>query len=149
MEDIYADIHDEVMRAKHLHPLWPTDPMHSVNKLHEEVGELAQAIADVIYKTDTIDHVREEAIQAAAMCIRFLDSIDRYVWEPSHGHLQHIRCKDMMGDEITEGMNVTSIVKKEPFLVATNTNGELTVGDGILLYTLKPDRHMTIVTEGV
>ena len=54
-----------------------------------------------------------------------------------------------MGDEITEGMNVTSIVKKEPFLVATNTNGELTVGDGILLYTLKPDRHMTIVTEGV
>jgi len=148
MEDIYADIHEEVMRAKHLHPLWPTDPMHAVNILHEEVGELAQAIADVIYKTDTIDHVREEAIQAAAMCVRFLDSLEVYSWKHSPSHVQHIKCKDMMGDEISDGMKLTSMVKKEPFLVETNTNGELCIGS-LALYTLHPDRHMTIVTEEV
>jgi NTP pyrophosphatase (non-canonical NTP hydrolase) len=56
-------------------PIWPTDPLHAVAILNEEVGELNQAILQTIYEPEKSDKydVRDEAIQAGAMVIRIHD----------------------------------------------------------------------------
>ena len=40
--------------------------------LTEEVGELAEAIAENHYREGTIEHIREEAVQVAALAIKIL-----------------------------------------------------------------------------
>lgn len=87
---IYEAIDEEVTRAITKFPTWPTDPLHAKAVLDEEVGELEQAILECIYepqKSNKID-VEKEAIQAAAMCIRFLKSLHKYKYEPSEQHKQ-------------------------------------------------------------
>lgn len=52
--------------------------------LTEEVGELAQAIADgLVFATPTeaaVEHVREEAVQVAAVALAMVEAIDRDAW---------------------------------------------------------------------
>ncbi len=88
--DILQEILKEVKRATELFPTWPTDPLHAKAVLDEEVGELEKAILETIYEPhkSNKDNVREEAIQSAAMAIRFLISLDRYDYSPSEQHTQ-------------------------------------------------------------
>jgi phage-related minor tail protein len=87
---IYEEINDEVMRATRKFPTWSTDPVHASDVIAEELGELKQAILEVIYEPgkSTESDVRAEAVQTAAMCIRFLKSIDKYKYDPSDQHEQ-------------------------------------------------------------
>jgi NTP pyrophosphatase (non-canonical NTP hydrolase) len=89
-DDIIRAVTYEVGKASKKFPTWPSDPLHASAVVEEECGELTKAILETIYephKSDVGD-VREEAIQTAAMAIRFLLSMDRYVFAPVHQHKQ-------------------------------------------------------------
>ena len=75
-----------VDRAIGKFPTWPTDPLHAIAILGEEHGELVQAVLQATYSGATpvrLAHVREEAIQTAAMALRFLLGIDTYIYRQS------------------------------------------------------------------
>lgn len=84
----------EVYRATDKFPTWPTDPLHAVAVLGEEYGELNKAVLQAVYephKSSPAD-VREEAIQCAAMAVRFLMSLQMYRYEECEQHLQAEYC---------------------------------------------------------
>ena len=89
-----ADISRELSRAKVKFPTWPTDPLHAVAVLQEEVGELQRATLQCCYEPDkaTIEDVMTEAIQVGAMVFRFLDSLYEYQFKPGFQHHQHVPC---------------------------------------------------------
>lgn len=72
------EILDELERAETIHPNWPTDPVHAGAILAEEAGEVVKAINNVVTKHKEDSDYRTEAVQCAAMCIRFLKNLDRY-----------------------------------------------------------------------
>lgn len=78
--EVVADILVELDKATTKFPNWPIDPLHAASVIGEENGELIRAILQAIYEPDrsNIDDVRKEAIQTAAMCIRFLMNLDKY-----------------------------------------------------------------------
>jgi hypothetical protein len=84
------EIYDELERAVVKFPLWPTDPLHAVAIIGEELGELNRAILQVIYEPGkaNVDNVRMEAIQTAAMAIRFVRSLDKYKFAQREQHRQ-------------------------------------------------------------
>lgn len=91
------EVAKELTRATRLHPEWPTDPLHAVGILNEEVGELNRAILQGVYEVDwnneraagrMLDAVREEAIQVAAMAERFIASLEEYAYAKSSAHRQ-------------------------------------------------------------
>lgn len=56
-------------------------PPLSAALVAEELGELQQALLQIHFepsKGKTADDVREEAVQTAAMALRFLSNFDRY-----------------------------------------------------------------------
>ncbi len=80
----------EVARAMKKFPTWPTDPLHAVAVLGEEFGELTKAVLQLVYephKTST-EEVKMEAIQTAAMALRFLKSLNMYEYREGPQHLQ-------------------------------------------------------------
>lgn len=74
------EIFDEIDRALAKFPTWPRDPLHALAVLGEEFGELTQAVLQRTYEPEKSDlaHVREEAIQTAAMAIRFVSALPGY-----------------------------------------------------------------------
>jgi hypothetical protein len=64
--------------------------------LGEEFGELTKAVLQTVYEQEPnphfyqeqLDAVREEAIQTAAMAIRFIMSLDDYKYVPQPQHEQ-------------------------------------------------------------
>lgn len=90
MYEVLLEVLMEVRRAHKLHPEWPEDPLHALAILGEEFGELTQAVLQVSYDEDkaTPEDVKKEAIQTAAMAIRFLLSIDLYYYQRSDQHEQ-------------------------------------------------------------
>ena len=87
---ILAEIMAEVEKATRKFPTWPTRIIDAGNVVSEEAGELAKACLQVTYEKhkETMDGVRMEAIQTAAMCFRFLVSMDCYDTEPCEQHEQ-------------------------------------------------------------
>lgn len=80
----------ELERAEAKFPLWPTDPLHALAVLGEEFGELTREALQVSYRekgSASVETVRKEAVQTAAMALRFLASLDRYEFRegPQHG----------------------------------------------------------------
>ncbi len=69
---ILEQILEELERAENKHPLWPTDVIHAAAIISEESGELMRAALQWNYENGNQDELKEEAIQTAAMCIRFL-----------------------------------------------------------------------------
>lgn len=90
MADMSDAILAEVMRATAKFPTWPTDPLHALGVLHEEVGELSKEVLQLVYEPHKTSpaKVREEAIQAAAMALRFAMSLDAYAYTPGPQHEQ-------------------------------------------------------------
>lgn len=80
----------ELKRAQGKFPQWPSDPVHAAAIVAEECGELQRAVLQHMYEPHkgTRDDVRTEAIQTAAMCLRFLIGLDRYKWLPCEHHEQ-------------------------------------------------------------
>jgi len=89
-ENAVAEAVGEVVRATQKFPTWPTDPLHALAVLQEEVGELTKEVVQLTYEPhkSSIAAVRVEAIQTAAMALRFLMSIDRYEFLAGQHHSQ-------------------------------------------------------------
>lgn len=65
-------VFNELRSAESLHPNWPTNIFEALAVVQEGVGELAQACLGVKHKGASEDRVFEEAVQVAAMGLRFL-----------------------------------------------------------------------------
>lgn len=72
---VYYEIAEELKRAREKHPNYPEDLFRRLAILSEEVGEVTMAVNDYDDGLDTLPHIREELIQTAAMCVRFLESL--------------------------------------------------------------------------
>lgn len=88
--NVMQDVLDELTRATEKFPTWPTDPLHAVAVIGEELGELTKAVLELTYEPHktTPEDVRKEAIQTAAMALRFVMSLDTYVYAPGRQHAQ-------------------------------------------------------------
>ena len=94
----FCCVFGELDKAVTKFPTWPTDPLHAVAVLGEEYGELVKAVLQFTYephKTD-IDEVRAEAIQTAAMALRFVRSLNIYQFRAGE---QHEQTPTATGDE--------------------------------------------------
>ena len=87
---VVAEILDEVERAMRKFPSWPTDPLHALAVLGEEFGELTKDVLQLTYEPHKScrENVRVEAIQTAAMALRFAASLDVYEYERGNQHAQ-------------------------------------------------------------
>jgi hypothetical protein len=92
MNGIIQEIQDELERAMRKFPQWPTDPIHAAAVIAEECGELQKAVLEAVYEPHKVScfNIRTEAVQTAAMCIRFLASAEAYTW---HNPTQHLQAK--------------------------------------------------------
>lgn len=87
---ILDEIESELTAAINKFPTWPTKAQDAGLIVAEESGELMKAILECTYehpKSEPSD-VRREAIQTAAMAIRFLLSFEQYEYTKSHQHEQ-------------------------------------------------------------
>lgn len=88
--EVMKAIHAELERAVAKFPTWPSDPLHALGVLHEEVGELSKEVLQLVYEPhkSSLAAVRKEAVQAAAMAVRFLMSLHTYQYLPGTQHIQ-------------------------------------------------------------
>lgn len=87
---VVREVLAEVERAAKKFPTWPTDPLHALAVLAEEFGELSKAALQLTYEPEksSADQVHQEAIQTAAMAVRFAMSLHRYKYERAAQHSQ-------------------------------------------------------------
>lgn len=71
----YSPIDAELKRAKEKHPEWPEDMFRQLAIMQEEAGEVTKAVLHYHYEGGTVDHIQEELIQTAAMCMRMLENL--------------------------------------------------------------------------
>lgn len=85
-------IEKELDRAIEKFPEWPTDPIHAASVVAEESGELTKETNEFRYEPgkNSITDVRNEAVQTAAMAIRFLASMQEYIWDAPEQHKQKL-----------------------------------------------------------
>lgn len=90
VQSAVTEVLAELERATLKFPTWPTDPLHAVAVLNEEVGELNKAALQAVYEPhkNPAGAVRSEAVQAAAMALRFIASVDRYAFVGCQQHEQ-------------------------------------------------------------
>lgn len=87
---IFEEVGDELGAATVKFPTWPSDPLHALAVLGEEFGELTRAVLQLTYEPGKSSPagVRKEAIQTAAMAIRFAISLEVYDYRPTADHVQ-------------------------------------------------------------
>lgn len=82
LEEVISEIVKELNQAEQKHPLWPTDPLHALAVVQEEVGELNKEILQFTYEAEAHKSsriaIKAEAVQAAAMALRFLLGLPNY-----------------------------------------------------------------------
>ena len=71
-DDAIAIVCAEIDRATVTWKGWPSDPVHAAGVVAEEGGELLKAAMDYTYTWGDKDHMLTEAVQTAAMAIRFV-----------------------------------------------------------------------------
>lgn len=88
--DIIREVICELERATKKFPTWPTDPLHALAVLGEEFGELTKATLQMTYEPHKVTRaeLRLEALQTAAMALRFAASLDVYACKKSEQHQQ-------------------------------------------------------------
>lgn len=92
MDNIFDDVAEELGNAIGKFPKYPNDPLHALAILGEEYGELNQAVLQYTYEPHKTskENIRMEAIQTAAMAIRFLISLDDFEYKQSEQHNQEV-----------------------------------------------------------
>lgn len=88
--DVIGGVWNELERAVAKFPTWPTDPLHALAVLGEEFGELTKDVLQMTYEPGktSAENVRKEAIQTAAMALRFVASLDAYIYKAGEQHRQ-------------------------------------------------------------
>ena len=84
--EVVSEVLAEVDAATAKWPGWPTDPTHAIAILQEELGEATRAVCQATYEGkggETLEDARQEIVQAAAMCLRWLANFGNYVIRPS------------------------------------------------------------------
>lgn len=76
--ETYKLIQSELERAKTKHPNFPNDIFQKLAIMQEEVGEVAKAVNEYHFSGGSLQDVKDELIQTAAMCVRMLESLDFY-----------------------------------------------------------------------
>lgn len=89
-EDVMNAVYGELTKALKKFPTWPTDPLHALAVLGEEFGELTKDVLQMSYEPDktNAENVRKEALQTAAMALRFVVSLDDYIYKAGEQHRQ-------------------------------------------------------------
>jgi hypothetical protein len=89
-DSIISEVLAELERAMRKFPTWPTDPLHALAVLGEEFGELTKDVLQLTYEPHKTSaaNVRTEAIQTAAMALRFAASLDAYEYQRGTQHAQ-------------------------------------------------------------
>ena len=78
VQSILAEVAHTLFQAEAKHPGWPDDPFHALAIIGEEFGELQQACLQHTYEgRGSIEDVDGEALQTAAMAVRFLLALRR------------------------------------------------------------------------
>ena len=81
--NVLIDIKNELRNAEKKFPGWPSDPVHGAAIVAEESGELIKAAIDWYYGRGKARDVKAEAIQTAAMAVRFLIYMNRRLYGES------------------------------------------------------------------
>jgi len=76
MDKLINEILKELKSAEIKYPQWPNDIIHQAAIVNEESGELIRAALNHYYHKNQIEQLRREAIQTAAMAIRFLKNLN-------------------------------------------------------------------------
>lgn len=102
MTDLMQEVEAELQRAVAKFPTWPTDPFHALAVLGEEYGELTKAVLQHTYephKGVTPADIRTEAIQTAAMALRWAMSLPVYPYSRCEQHTQGASLLRQRGQE--------------------------------------------------
>lgn len=73
----YNRIDAELKRAEKKHPDFPADMFRQVAIMQEEAGEVTKAVLHYHYEGGSLQNVKDELIQTAAMCMRMLGALDK------------------------------------------------------------------------
>lgn len=89
-ETAFSLVSLELQNAVAKFPTWPTDPIHALTVLGEEYGELNKEVLQLTYEPNKTEfkNMKKEAIQTAAMAIRFLASLRQYEFKEGPQHSQ-------------------------------------------------------------
>ena len=68
----YLPIEKELISAERKHPNYPTDMFKQIAIMNEEAGEATKAVLHYHFEHGSLDDVKNELIQTAAMCVRML-----------------------------------------------------------------------------
>lgn len=81
--EIMIEVGDEVLSAMERYPWWPTDIVHAAAIAAEEAGEVTKGVNNHYWDQgkDSLHEIRKEAIQAAAMYVRFIHNLDKAMVE--------------------------------------------------------------------
>lgn len=95
LEEAIEEAQAEIGKAMRKFPTWPSDPLHALAVLGEEYGELNKAVLQLTYEPHKegsgAAQVRKEAIQTAAMALRFVMGLDCYKYARCTQHRQQGR----------------------------------------------------------
>jgi hypothetical protein len=90
LDEIMLWIREELNDATSKFPDWPEDIIHAFGILSEEVGELQKEVNEITYESRgscayhfKLGWLRKEAIQSAAMAIRFMMHLNQYKYPKS------------------------------------------------------------------
>lgn len=86
VENIVLKVIEELESSTEKFPEWPKDPFHALMIVGEEAGEINQGLLEYIYEPEkgiTKEDLENEAIQTAAMAIKFAMGIDFYDFKES------------------------------------------------------------------
>jgi len=73
----YGIIDRELKRAEFKHPDFPEDMFRQLAIMQEEAGEVTKAVLHYHYEGGTFEHIQEELVQTAAMCMRMLQNLQQ------------------------------------------------------------------------
>jgi len=90
LDDAILLARSEVDTATKKFPTWPTRAIDASQVLNEEAGELSKEVLQLTYEPhkSSREDVMKEAIQTAAMSLRFLMSLEEYDYTPAPQHAQ-------------------------------------------------------------
>lgn len=71
----YREIDAELVRAELKHPDFPVSIFEQLAIMQEEAGEVTKAVLHWKYENGSLQDVRDELIQTAAMCMRMLKAL--------------------------------------------------------------------------